>query len=115
MRQSERVSRIVEQLSPNGSVGVGDLAADLGVSSATVRRDLVLLEEQRLLARTHGGAVANGVALRAAAALPQRPPPGAEDADRQAAAERVAEGAAVGMTGGTTTTEVARGAGRRPR
>src|SRR5262249_21743784 len=61
MRQSERLSRIVEQLSANGSVGVGDLADDLGVSPATVRRDLALLEQQRLLARTHGGAVAHGV------------------------------------------------------
>ena len=31
------------------------------MSAATVRRDLALLEEQRLLARTHGGAVAHGV------------------------------------------------------
>ena len=31
------------------------------MSAATVRRDLALMEEQRLLARTHGGAVAHGV------------------------------------------------------
>jgi DeoR family transcriptional regulator of aga operon len=108
MRQSDRLSRIVESLSASGSVGVTDLADELGVSPATVRRDLVLLEEQRLLARTHGGAVAHGVLYE----LPLR----YRSADRQeqksrialAAAARVAEGAAIGLTGGTTTTEVAR-------
>ena len=61
VRQSERVSRIVERLSADGSVGVVEMAAELDVSPATVRRDLILMEEQRLLARTHGGAVAKGV------------------------------------------------------
>ena len=108
MRQAERFAAIVERLSANGSVDVGDLAAELGVSAATVRRDLALMEDQRLLNRTHGGAVAHGVLYE----LPLR----YRSADRQeqksriaqAAAARVAEGAAIGMTGGTTTTEVAR-------
>ena len=46
---------------PTARSGSVDLASELGVSPATVRRDLVLMEEQRLLARTHGGAVAQGV------------------------------------------------------
>src|SRR6188508_98904 len=108
MRQAERFAAIVERLSANGSVDVGDLAAELGVSAATVRRDLALMEDQRLLARTHGGAVAHGVLYE----LPLR----YRSADRheqksriaRAAAARVAEGAAIGLTGGTTTTEVAR-------
>jgi len=115
MRQSERLSRIVEQLSTNGSVGVGDLAADLGVSSATVRRDLVLLEQQRLLARTHGGAIANGVLFE----LPLRYRSARRQEQKariaQVAAERVPEGAAIGMTGGTTTTECARALSDRRR
>ena len=114
MRQSERLSRIVEQLSADGSVGVGDLAGELGVSPATVRRDLALLDHQRLLARTHGGAVAHGVLYE----LPLR----YRSARRQeqkariarAAAELVPEGAAVGMTGGTTTTEAGTRAVRPP-
>jgi DeoR family transcriptional regulator of aga operon len=108
MRQPDRLSRIVEQLSANGSVGVGDLAASLGVSAATVRRDLALLEEQRLLARTHGGAVAHGVLYE----LPLRYRSARHQEEKariaRAAVERVADGAAVGMTGGTTTTEAAR-------
>jgi DeoR family transcriptional regulator of aga operon len=108
MRQPDRLSRIVEQISTNGSVGVGDLAETLGVSAATVRRDLQLLEEQRLLARTHGGAVAHGVLYE----LPLRYRSARRQEDKariaKAAAQRVADGSAIGMTGGTTTTEVAR-------
>jgi DeoR family transcriptional regulator, aga operon transcriptional repressor len=115
MRQSDRFDHIIQQLSSDGSVGVGDLVAELGVSGATIRRDLALLERQRLLARTHGGAVAQGVLYE----LPLR----YRSADRQeqkariarAAAARVADGAAIGMTGGTTTTEVARALSDRRR
>ena len=108
MRQSDRLSRIVEVLSASGSVGVTDLAAELDVSPATVRRDLVLLEEQRLLARTHGGAVAHGVLYE----LPLRYRSARRQEEKariaREAAARVADGSAIGMTGGTTTTEVAR-------
>ena len=49
------------ELADRGSVGVSELADLLGVSTASVRRDLQLLEQQRLLSRTHGGAVASGL------------------------------------------------------
>ena len=62
MRQAERLGIILEELSAGGSVAVAELSPRLGVSPATIRRDLELLEEQRLLSRTHGGAVAHGVA-----------------------------------------------------
>jgi DeoR family transcriptional regulator, aga operon transcriptional repressor len=61
MQQSERLGAILERLSTNGSVSVAEIAASLGVSAATIRRDLRLLEDQRLLDRTHGGAVPQGV------------------------------------------------------
>lgn len=102
------MSAVLERLSDNGSVGVGDLARDLGVSAATVRRDLQLLEEQRLLSRTHGGAIAHGVLYE----LPLRYRSARHGEQKlriaAAAAARVADGTAVGLTGGTTTTEVAR-------
>ena len=53
------MSLILDELAAKGSIGVAELAARLGVSTASIRRDLQLLEEQRLLSRTHGGAVAN--------------------------------------------------------
>ena len=108
MRQADRLSEILERLSDGGSVAVADLSRDLGASVATVRRDLQLLEEQHLLARTHGGAVARGVVYE----LPLRYK-GARNLDQKrriaaAVAATVADGAAIGLTGGTTTTEVAR-------
>jgi DeoR family transcriptional regulator, aga operon transcriptional repressor len=108
MRRAERVSAILERLSGDGSVSVGEIASEMGVSPATVRRDLHLLQEQRLLARTHGGALAHGVLFE----LPLRYK-GARRAEEKRriareAATRVEDGAAVGLTGGTTTTEVAR-------
>ena len=67
MRQTERVAAVLEALAADGTVDVTALVERLGVSAATVRRDLQLLEEQRMLSRTHGGAVAHDVWLRAAA------------------------------------------------
>ena len=108
MRQAERLETILEWLSGNGSVNVADISDELGVSAATVRRDLDLLERQRLLARTHGGAVAQGVFYE----LPLRYKGGRHKEEKlriaREAATRVAAGHAVGLTGGTTTTEVAR-------
>jgi DeoR family transcriptional regulator, aga operon transcriptional repressor len=108
MRQAERLAAILERLSANGGVAVAELAGELDTSPATVRRDLQLLQDQRLLSRTHGGAVAHGVLYE----LPLRYR-GARRGDekRRIAAEaaaRVSEGMVVGLTGGTTTTEVAR-------
>jgi DeoR family transcriptional regulator, aga operon transcriptional repressor len=108
VRRAERVGAIVEELASTGSVSVAQLAASLGASPATIRRDLELLEEQRMLTRTHGGAVGQGVLYE----LPLRYKSGRHQAEKRriahAAAARVSDGTAIGLTGGTTTTEVAR-------
>jgi DeoR family transcriptional regulator, aga operon transcriptional repressor len=99
---------ILERLSADGSVSVADIATELDVSAATVRRDLRLLEDQRLLGRTHGGAVPQGVLYE----LPLRYKSGRQTEQKlriaREAANRVLDGWAIGLTGGTTTTEVAR-------
>jgi len=108
MRQADRLSVILEELSGEGSVSVSELSRRLGVSAATIRRDLGLLEENRLLKRTHGGAVSQGLLYE----LPLRYKSGRHQAEKrliaQAAVGLVQEGASLGLTGGTTTTEVAR-------
>jgi DeoR family transcriptional regulator, aga operon transcriptional repressor len=108
MRQAERLGVILEELSARGSVAVADLSGRLGVSAATVRRDLEHLEEQRLLTRTHGGAVAQMVSYE----LPLRYKSARRQEQKrrigQEAALRVHDGGVIGLTGGTTTTEVAR-------
>jgi DeoR family transcriptional regulator, aga operon transcriptional repressor len=114
MHQAERLGVILEELSAVGSVGVMDLCERLGVSAATVRRDLEHLEEQRLLTRTHGGAVAQMVSYE----LPLRYRSARRQEQKrrigQEAARRVHDGAVIGLTGGTTTTEVARAIAHQP-
>jgi DeoR family transcriptional regulator of aga operon len=108
MRQTERLSAVLEALAADGAVEVAALVERLGVSAATIRRDLQLLEEQRMLTRTHGGAVAHDVLYE----LPLRYKAARHQEEKKriaaAAAALVADGTVVGLTGGTTTTEVAR-------
>jgi DeoR family transcriptional regulator, aga operon transcriptional repressor len=114
MKRADRLRSVLEALSASGTIDVTGMAREFGVSTATVRRDLQLLEDQRLLSRTHGGAVSNGVLYE----LPLRYKSSQhQEAKRRiaaAAAERVSARSAIGLTGGTTTTEVARAlAGRQ--
>ena len=53
---SERHLYIKEQLYKNGFVTVQDLADQLEVTGATIRRDLRIMEGENLLRRNHGGA-----------------------------------------------------------
>jgi DeoR family fructose operon transcriptional repressor len=53
----ERLSRIMEAIAGEGRVEADSMAATLGVSRETVRRDLMQLERQGRLKRVHGGAV----------------------------------------------------------
>ena len=53
MRQA-RLSRVLDLITSSGHVTVADVVESLQVSSATVRRDLNTLAEQKLVLRTHG-------------------------------------------------------------
>lgn len=53
---TERRNHVLASLERDGIVRVADLAADLGVTPVTVRRDIGLLESEGLLVRVHGGA-----------------------------------------------------------
>ena len=108
MARKQRLNQIVSAVIDAGSIEVATLAERFAVSEATIRRDLELLEEQRLISRTHGGASTN-------AAFNDFPLnyKTAQDLDEK---RRIAERAlrfldgarVIGMTGGTTVTEFAR-------
>lgn len=108
MTARERWSHILEVVSREGYAEIDDIAAGLGVSTATVRRDLDRLAQQQLLTRTRGGAVSNSTAYdlplryNAERNVPQKA------AIAQAVSRRISLGSVVAITGGTTTTEVAR-------
>ncbi len=57
MLAEERRFRISELLSQQRTVSASELRDTLGVTAATVRRDLADLERKGLLVRSHGGAV----------------------------------------------------------
>jgi DeoR family transcriptional regulator, aga operon transcriptional repressor len=100
----EILDRVVER----GSVDVPNLADEFGVSRATIRRDLRALHHQGLLRRTHGGALPRPAGLE----LPLQYKSSRQHREKRAigvaAAGLVHDGDVVGMTGGTTATEVAR-------
>ena len=56
----ERHARIEQALKSAQVVGTEDMAKSLDVSLETVRRDFIVLEQQGLLERVHGGAMAPG-------------------------------------------------------
>ncbi|MFH8637428.1 DeoR/GlpR family DNA-binding transcription regulator [Streptomyces goshikiensis] len=108
MTRKERWQTLLDLLVERGELEVEPAAEALGVSAATVRRDLDQLAEQQLLVRTRGGAVPHGVSYE----LPLRYRTSRRAAEKRRISEAVAAlivpGEVIGLTGGTTTTEVAR-------
>ena len=108
-RREERMERILAILGADGVVDVAAIAEELKVSTASIRRDLEQLEQQQLLVRTHGGAVAQSVNYE----LPLRYRSSRHLQEKRAiaaaASTRVPESrCTIGLSGGTTTTQVAR-------
>lgn len=108
MYAEERHQLILERARLEGRVDVASLAAELDVTTETVRRDLTTLERQGVLRRVHGGAIPVE-RLRYERSLAAR------DAHMQAEKERIAK-AALGelpetgtilLDAGTTTARLA--------
>ncbi|MEU4351289.1 DeoR/GlpR family DNA-binding transcription regulator [Streptomyces sp. NPDC023838] len=114
MSRDARWQALLELLVEQGRLDVEEAGTALGVSAATIRRDFDQLAEQQMLVRTRGGAVVHGVSYE----LPLRYKTARQASEKQriakAVADLIAPGEAVGLTGGTTTTEVARALAVRP-
>ena len=54
-----RRSAILQQVREDSSVNVTELSRQFGVSEVTIRKDLRILKERKLLVRVHGGAIMN--------------------------------------------------------
>jgi DeoR/GlpR family transcriptional regulator of sugar metabolism len=55
----DRRHRILEQVAEHQTIHIAELAAELGVSEMTIRRDITRLERDGFLRRTYGGATAH--------------------------------------------------------
>jgi DeoR family transcriptional regulator of aga operon len=117
-KTDRRAKEILRLLLTHGKTSVEELTELFATSPASVRRDLVRLEERGLVHRTHGGVLLAGQAgaqaiyepFRFDASFRVREERFAQEKQRiaLAAAEMVEENETVGFTAGTTTTQVAR-------
>ena len=53
----ERRARLAQLINDKGGYRIGDLAAFFGVTKETIRKDLIYLDQKKLVCKTHGGAV----------------------------------------------------------
>jgi DeoR family transcriptional regulator, aga operon transcriptional repressor len=103
-----RWNELLELLAAAGQLQVEEAAKALGVSEATVRRDLDELARQQMLTRIRGGAVAQGVTYDLPLRYKSERHPSEKQRIAAVAAGLVRPGQITGLNGGTTTTEVAR-------
>lgn len=106
MKKDERLSHILEAVANDGQQSVDELVLSLGVSAATIRRDLDSLAKQQMITRTHGGASKQSVdydlpvRYRNVSRATHKASIGA------AASQLISKGDVIGLTGGTTTTAI---------
>jgi DeoR family transcriptional regulator of aga operon len=111
---SLRSELILQELLGTGEVSVEGLAQHLNVSTATIRRDLAILERKGLLRRSHGGALPIEPALyepfRHVSTFSEQEQHNTSEKRRigLAAAELILDGETIAFGAGTTTTQVAR-------
>ncbi len=110
MLASQRQDRILERVGQYGAARVSELVELLGVSDMTIRRDIEVLAARGLVERVHGGVTAvsghstdePGFTVKSSLQTEEK------RAIARAAVELVEPGAAVAISAGTTTYEVAR-------
>ncbi|KQR74150.1 DeoR family transcriptional regulator [Burkholderia sp. Leaf177] len=109
MKAADR-HRAILDLVLTRDANVEQLSEALGVSEATVRRDLTMLAKERRLVRTYGGATALVGSHEPEASLEERKSAQREqkEAIAQAAALHVQDGDTVLLDGGTTCAALAR-------
>lgn len=108
-KRTERLSAILDLVNERRSISLAELTATLGISAATARRDLTELADQRLVARTHGGARVLDGRHELPMALRDTRFPGPKQLIAEAMAARLPSGRhVVALSGGTTTAAVAR-------
>jgi DeoR/GlpR family transcriptional regulator of sugar metabolism len=106
-QRRERIVELLVQLG-EGSLPVEELATTLGVSTATVRRDLGQLRAEGRITRTYGGAVLGTPSAELSVRQREQANAAEKGAIARAAAEFVEPGQVVLLDAGSTTEQLAR-------
>ncbi len=109
MIKQKRYERILEVVNEQHVVSIEEFCSKLGVSKATIRRDLIYLDENRQLKRTHGGAISLvkpaiedvPIQMRQRVAKPEK------ERIAQAAIDLIRDGSTIYIGVGTTMRELA--------
>jgi len=104
MLKPERYDKIVQLVNQQGTATVEELSAALGVSKATIRRDLIQLGEDKVILRTHGGAMKYDKTLTGEVPIYLRMHMQKEEKEQVAAeaARLITEGSTIFICAGTT-------------
>jgi DeoR/GlpR family transcriptional regulator of sugar metabolism len=109
MNIDERRNKIETAVQSQGKVDIDSLVQKLKVSPMTIRRDLMFLEKNERLIRTHGGAVAaKGLTNETPYMNKENRHAGAKKSIALEAADLVPENSTIILDSGTTTLELAR-------
>ncbi len=110
MLAAQRKALILEEVSLSGARKISDLAASLGVSEVTIRRDVETLAEQGLVDKVHGGVTANTLSstVEPPFAFNSLKEQNAKDAVAKLAAEMVHPGQAIALMGGSSVYALAK-------
>ncbi|WP_034912355.1 MULTISPECIES: DeoR/GlpR family DNA-binding transcription regulator [Erwinia] len=109
MKGQSRLDQIMDYLKSHNLVTVDQLVAAISASPATIRRDLIKLDREGVVSRTHGGVTLNRFIPAQPTTVEKMQRNLAEkQAIARAAAERVKSGDSVVLDAGTTMLELAR-------
>lgn len=107
--KNDRLQAIRQHLYVHGETGIQSLADEVGASLATLRRDLLALEQQGIVSRTHGGArMARGAEVEVAFELREKQNLAEKRAIAAAAYELIEPQSAIFLDAGTTVLQLAR-------
>ena len=107
--KDDRLSLIRQHLYSNGHSSIQTIADAVGASLATVRRDLLLLESEGVIVKTHGGArIADAAGIELAFELREQRNLPAKRSIGAAAFDRITPHSTVFLDAGTTVLQLAR-------
>ena len=115
IKGEKRRAKIVDLLTSDltAGVSVAELAAEFGVSVATIRRDLADLQDLQLITRTYGGAALSSARTELSMNERQSTNAAFKRAIGRAAAALVEDGDLIILDAGSTTEQVALALGNR--